>query len=119
MTLLWRIFRDGVDGLLLAAYISMPFLMIAAIFDIPKAAFALLVLLAMGFSICVGLLSAHGRRVRERQKTFRAQGLCEKCGYDIRANADRCPECGNPIVQVNPLAPASHTEASGSSAPPH
>jgi hypothetical protein len=33
------------------------------------------------------------------RKSKFAPGLCAKCGYDLRASNERCPECGTAVVR--------------------
>lgn len=41
-----------------------------------------------------------GHRRRLLRKDRQRKGLCSICGYDLRASADRCPECGATMDQI-------------------
>jgi hypothetical protein len=49
------------------------------------------VALALG-ALPAWALVRRGRCLRSRR--WREQGLCEECGYDLRATPGKCPECG-------------------------
>ncbi|HWE95727.1 MAG TPA: hypothetical protein VG269_17315 [Tepidisphaeraceae bacterium] len=70
-------------------------------------AFALLVMLP---SIGAGFLTGFGAFRREIERERRVKGLCIRCGYDLRATADRCPECGRKLRIRQPV-PATSGEA--------
>ena len=53
-------------------------------------------------------------RARRRRKRI-AAGLCGGCGYDVRANTGRCPECG---ARIEPPRDAPVTPGSTVSQPP-
>lgn len=40
------------------------------------------------------------RRQRRKSAQWRREhGLCPRCGYDLRASSNRCPECGTSMVR--------------------
>jgi hypothetical protein len=43
----------------------------------------------------------------ERRKRRREQGLCERCGFDLRASANCCSECSIPTKRSRESGPFS------------
>jgi hypothetical protein len=50
------------------------------------------------FFVLFGFCRLASRRDRARRRS----GLCEVCGYDLRATPERCPECGTVPVKIAP-----------------
>lgn len=49
--------------------------------------------------LCVFAILPSVTITRAIRKHARPSGTCRKCGYDLRASKERCPECGTPVTQ--------------------
>ena len=52
--------------------------------------------LTLLFGIASAPFLSHVRRWRGARRR-RQSGLCRRCGYDLRASPERCPECGTAV----------------------
>jgi predicted amidophosphoribosyltransferase len=56
-----------------------------------------------GFAVAVLVLSVIKTRWDNWKERVERGGLCPDCGYDIRHNKDRCPECGRSVADREAL----------------
>jgi len=65
---------------------------------------AKVVLIPHWFAIAAGCVMPgfwlHGYRRRSIAAYRKTHGLCPRCGYDLRASAERCPECGDDLQRL-------------------
>jgi hypothetical protein len=57
------------------------------------------------FTLILPLLRVRSWRVTRLRRMRQRSGACPRCGYDLRATPDRCPECGTVSANVTPDAP--------------
>lgn len=63
-----------------------------------------LALILIGGGILDVLVRVIPQRRRETEQTWRLRnGLCLRCGYDLRGSSERCPECGTPFYRHAPV----------------
>jgi hypothetical protein len=77
----------------LGAELIVELLIAAFIASLSSGIWWIILLAVLGGSLLYWQLKRHRTPARRR----REGGLCERCGYDLRASYLRCPECGHTI----------------------
>lgn len=67
------------------------------VYGVPSVAFVMPFWFVIALSLPLPALAMWRARRRAVERRRRTAGLCTACGYDLRATADRCPECGAPV----------------------
>jgi hypothetical protein len=58
---------------------------------------------AISLILAIAISLVAERILFRRTKSSEKEGLCTKCGYDLLATPDRCPECGQVPETVKSL----------------
>jgi hypothetical protein len=74
--------------------VATPTLYLAAVVAMASTPFPWSVLWAVPFACVAGCAARYFIDPPRHISRRRRLGLCERCGYDLRASPVRCPECG-------------------------
>ena len=74
---------------------------------LPRSFWLPIILGIAAVSFVVGSLTGYGAACRRRDWIRAREGQCLRCGYDLRASTDRCPECGRRLRRGETPEPRS------------
>ena len=89
-----------------------------AVLDLPAGAFRGTDVLTLHFAtvlvatlVLPAAVTMSRLRASRRGRVRRLAGHCLRCGYDLRATPDRCPECGEPAADADAASESANNRA--------